>query len=358
MKVSKNLNKIFSSIDHPLMAKIMEEMNITNKKIDFISGDDSNISYVDDKILDFDHKVVAGIYTGTMVKLLKSGDTENLYLTLNGDQIKSEPTKISKIPDEQIEEIAWKTTDRVSMKVGRFFKKFTDDTILPSQLEELVNIYRGTYNSFFENDSRLEIVKGEDIIKWYHHKKYEGNYSLMSGIGSLNKSCTSHARNIELYRDNSNVSLIILKSEKLEDKISGRAILWKAIDGNYFMDRVYTTTDSDIQLFYKMAKENGWYTREHNSAGEARFKSPEGKLVDIKVEVQMEKWEYDGYPYMDTICFLDMKSGILTNIPPTPETIMNYRRIQLYGGRGGWVEMGENIKVEAKKDPHNPSHWN
>ena len=98
--------------------------------------------------------------------------------------------------------------------------------------------------------------------------------------------------------------------------IKGRALLWTGkLDGQpaQFMDRVYTSQDSDVELFKQFAEKNGWWYKISQSM------YPESKLTNGKTskqavfKVDLEEGDWDYYPYMDTMCFLDMDTNTLSN---------------------------------------------
>ena len=74
----------------------------------------------------------------------------------------------------------------------------------------------------------------------------------------------------KLYTKNKDVvSLLVYVDE--DDKVLGRALVWKldksTCEAQYFMDRVYTNNDSDVNRFLNYARENGWMYRQNMSLG-------------------------------------------------------------------------------------------
>ena len=156
---------------------------------------------------------------------------------------------------------------RSDVKIGRFvnkildickkngksipgYKKFTD-----SDVEKFVNAY--TARVLFELSAfdRFEIVKGEEIKKWYHESNYAGQG------GQLNNSCMRFGRCqgfFKIYTDNPEVCQLLILKDETGKKIEGRALLWTTVDGKKFMDRIYTSKDSFIKLFSKWAKDNSY----------------------------------------------------------------------------------------------------
>jgi hypothetical protein len=190
------------------------------------------------------------------------------------------------------------TKGRTEIKIGRWATRiFTEvhKTDLPaSKIEEFVNLYKASIDGTDLNN--FELVEGEDIKKWY----YENNYELRRG--QLGNSCMRYYKCqdfFDIYVKNPEVcKLLILKSAE-KDKITGRALVWKLIDGDYYMDRIYTINDSDKLLFKDYARVN-------------KIEN----LYDVNsnrynLEVKLGDHTYDKYPYMDTFVVYNPTTKIL-----------------------------------------------
>lgn len=189
------------------------------------------------------------------------------------------------------------TSGRSNMTVGKTVRKILKDVlgkqVNNNDLEEFVNQYKALYD---ENKSiDLEIVEGEEIRKCYLVDNY------FNKKGQLGSSCMRHTWNqsyFDIYVENPEVcKLVILKSD---NKIKGRALLWKLKDGGYYLDRPYTNNDSDILLLEKWASDKGYKYFSENFRNEM--------YVILKI-----KGEYKKYPYMDTFRYYNTDKGILTN---------------------------------------------
>ena len=150
-----------------------------------------------------------------------------------------------------------------------------------------------------EKDSKLEIVTGEDISYWYDFNNYQ------SGIGKLGSSCMSEVKPefFDIYTKNENCSMLILKNKN--NKLIGRAILWKTTTGEYFMDRVYTSFDSDENIFYNYAIKNNYIYRTSKTEFFSFMKGSD-KLSSYKttIKVFISNGNLDCYPYVDTLPYL------------------------------------------------------
>jgi hypothetical protein len=190
--------------------------------------------------------------------------------------------------------VGW-TTQRTNLNVGRFFTrvfKTVGVTISDRDRETLVNSYKSVWKLSKDGD-RFELVKGEDIRKWYLETNYQFNK------GQLSNSCMRYERcqkYLDIYVENPEVcSLLILHGEDMT-KIVGRALVWVTEDGSKYLDRIYTNFDSDKNLFMEWAKKNGI---EHSYQND-------------NLKVRLNKSNFNSYPYMDTFFTLDKVENLLT----------------------------------------------
>lgn len=186
---------------------------------------------------------------------------------------------------------------RTEIGIGRWLRRIVIDvykySISDTDIEKFVNQYKASFDG---NDTNFEVVKGEDIRKWY----LEYNYEIVKG--QLGNSCMRYKRcqeYLDIYVKNPEVcSLLIMKSEDSPEKIVGRALLWNLTSGLKFQDRIYTIRDSDRELFEEWADKNDYKT--YDDYYETSY-------------VQLGNHEYEKYPYMDTfVCY-----------NPTTKTLVN-----------------------------------
>lgn len=231
--------------------------------------------------------------------------------------------KTALITTEAEDERLW-STSRNPIRIGRLVRSiltsakinFTD-----KEIEDFTNQWKATYDFAKDALRQFDIVQGEKVAYWYDEDRY------VRGGGSLNNSCMASVETssyFDIYTDNTQVSLVILYSDdgKIEgekytsDKIKGRAILWKCnIDGveSIFMDRIYTTHDSDVELFKQFAEKNGWWYKRSQTMepNETITNGSNSKRASIVVELDFSNFEY--YPYCDTMCYLNEDDGYLYN---------------------------------------------
>ena len=297
--ISQKLKDLLSSINsHPIAMNILQNSNTNTNdfKISFVDIDDSDPKKKD------------------MVSFMVSNKVINLAAKSLGTEIK----RGEEISDTEIKQFRRKVylnqddyygvSGRSITKIGRLVGKLFPNEYKQSgdpgnDIESFVNMYKAARDT-----SNFEIVSGTGVTYWYNGERY------VEGGGSLNNSCMRHSNcedYLEFYVINTDkISLLILKDVENDEKIRGRAILWQldSPSGRTFMDRIYTSKDSDIILFQDFAKENGWLYKKYQSM------DAEGPWVDTKtgsetyITLQVDDLEDPGdggYPYMDTMKYFD-----------------------------------------------------
>ena len=250
-----------------------------------------------------DSNQISDIYT--LIDITDKNDTIS-FIQVNRI-LRAEPETV-KYPDSDVYFLPRKITNvksnefwnrgRTEMSIGRWVRRVIFDlhksSISDSEIEKFVNQYKSSFDDKDKNN--FEIVKGDDIKKWYLSKNYE------SEKGQLGNSCMRYDRcqqYFDIYTKNPEVcSLLIMKSTEDTDKIVGRALLWNLKDGRKYQDRIYTINDSDKILFSQWADNNGYqkYDSSH-----------------IVKEVQLGNHDYEKYPYMDTFVCYNPSHKLLTS---------------------------------------------
>lgn len=246
-------------------------------------------------------------------ELTNEEEDEKRYAVLNKDCL-----TLSEFDDSGI----W-TTARNPIRIGRLVRpllRIAGITVVDRDIEEFTNQWKATYDFAADVLKQFDIVTGKDISYWYDNNFY------VNGGGTLNNSCMSEVYSdyFEIYTSNSQVQLVILYDDngQVQDgkytstKIKGRAILWDAeLSGQkqMFMDRIYTTYDSDVELFKQFAQKNGWFYKDLQSMT-PREKITNGILVNRpEIIVKLSYTLFDYYPYCDTMCFCYIGSKELRN---------------------------------------------
>ena len=81
------------------------------------------------------------------------------------------------------------------------------------------------------------------------------------------------------------------------------------------MDRIYTVTSSDEELFINYARRNGYYYKSTQAYGDYPFINPEGVKEEVAVSVFLKPLDYGLYPYLDSLSYYCPDDGEVTNKP-------------------------------------------
>lgn len=205
---------------------------------------------------------------------------------------------------------------RGEIKIGKVIKALVPmlniSGIKDKDVEEFVNQFKASKT---DTSMEFKLVNGKEIAKYYNEKKY------YSRNGSLGGSCMSDEEKDTFkiyYKNDKKVQLLIYVDNN--DKIHGRALLWKLntspCDAKYFMDRVYVNRDSDEIKFKQLAEEKGFlYKKKMNSYIEDIYKFVyKGEDVFGEVVVKLDG-DFEIFPFIDTMCFLDDNKKSLSNLP-------------------------------------------
>jgi hypothetical protein len=233
-------------------------------------------------------------------------------------------SKLPKDWDEEVDpSLPYNTKGRTEVKVSKIIKYIVTlmdaegewNSVPPKDkdIEAFVNAFKATKAS---TDFKFKEIKGDEIAKYYNQKKY------FNSSGTLGGSCMADESKgtFKIYSQNeTKVKLLVFIDEK-QDKISGRAILWKLskspCDANWFMDRVYTNRDSDFIKFKNYAEEKGYLYKSimnsHTSENvKFRYKGSDVQgIVKVKLDGSAKS-----YPFIDTMCFLNKDKTELSNVP-------------------------------------------
>jgi hypothetical protein len=271
--------------------------------------------------------------TGTLLKILAETQsvTGNTYCMVeevleegSGDPRIGVINKAAMEIDSDELKAIWKTS-RNPVKVGRFARAFLTAAkveFTDRDIEEFVNQYKATFDFAQNALAQFDIVKGKDIIHWYWVDQYQ------SGGGTLNNSCMAEADSdwLAIYAKNKQVSLVVLYDDNgtvndgkyTSTKIKGRAILWEcSVNGQdgMFLDRIYTSHDSDVELFKQYAEKNGWwYKKSQTMSPDEKLTNGSQDLSRPKIVCKVDDADPTGcYPYMDTMCFINTSDNLVGN---------------------------------------------
>jgi len=261
-----------------------------------------------------------------------SNDKVSFLMANKAEEILNGTTRMKNLDFEMHDKI-YKARQRGTMKINRFVndlfnneyqaKQLTPEEKLKlkekgiktaaQHLEDFVNQFKS-----MRDPGKFELVKGPEIPEWYHHEKYETDLGTMGGSCMAYDECQDY---LEFYHLNQHkISMLIMKSKKEEDKIIGRALVWKLDEPSerIFMDRIYTNYDYDVESFKKYAKDNGWlYKFKQNMESSEKIvdtQTDETKFISLLVnDIQMTDDDEPEFPYLDTMKFYSPSLKKITN---------------------------------------------
>lgn len=190
------------------------------------------------------------------------------------------------------------TKSRQEIRIGRVVRLLltaynfnTND----AAIETFVNEFRAVLSIMNDVFSRFEIVEGDDLGFWYNRRNYEFPHQ-----GTLGSSCQAvgNLNWLEIYIKNpQTVKLLMLKSENNDDKIIGRALLWTLDDGRQVMDTIYTSKDSDRNVFIEYGNAKGYLQMNYTDTFVAHI----------------NPGTFDQYPSVDNMNNWDPTTGKISN---------------------------------------------
>jgi hypothetical protein len=82
------------------------------------------------------------------------------------------------------------------------------------------------------------------------------------------------------------------------------------------MDRIYTTFESDTELFKQYAQKNNWWWKKrqtYDMSYRGDITNGTEILEDEEINCELDVVDFEYYPYVDTLCFIDLGSKIASN---------------------------------------------
>lgn len=217
------------------------------------------------------------------------------------------------------------STSRNNIKIGRLVRAILTSAKEPftdKDIEDFVNLYKSTYDVMANALIRFDIVEGKQITYWYNIKRYAkeggilGNSCMAdvpSGYFDIYTSNPESCKMIILYDEDGSID--ISTGKYASTKILGRVLLWTT-DKGQVMDRIYTSSDSDVDLFKEFGKKNGFWWKKHQDS-DCEFTMENGTISDNNpsLTIQLKDTDFEEYPYLDTFYMLNTSNDTLTNDP-------------------------------------------
>ena len=281
-------------------------MSYTRKTADIITSNE--LDYVLEQIKD--NSEVARLLLKQRHSIENLVENHINYISISN----SDKTKISYLTPERLDTIlsngedVWTSPRRFHIKPGGFISKLFK-SVSAREVEVFSTLFRNIQSKV---DYQFKVVKGNNLLQYYHGSSY------YNGGGSLGVSCMKYDNcqdYLGIYTKNPNI-VEMLVAVNSDGRLIGRALLWKLGDKK-IMDRIYTINDEDFQFaFKKWADENGyWYKKEQKWNNTLFFKTRD-KVMCEEISIQLDNFDFEYYPYLDTFKFIDFKTGKLYNYLP------------------------------------------
>lgn len=283
-----------------------------------------------------DRSKIANLLLGEINPKLLVDDYSNYLDISNNDS-----SKISYVNKQRKEKILengfdiWTTYNyRYESKPGAILLRIFNKNVFDNKdIEHFSNLFKSV---LFSDRYNFSIISGNKLKKWYHYDKYSDNG------GSLGRSCMRYdccQNYLDIYPDNNVEMLILTDSDNL---LVGRALLWKAKDvvtGEMVnvLDRIYTNNDDELPLLFKnWAQKNNYIYRKNQSWDSSMNWIENDEIVEKRLSILLENYNYDNYPYLDTFKFLT-SDGYLTNYIPCGFSINSNNKI-LISAEGSYLD--------------------
>ena len=189
---------------------------------------------------------------------------------------------------------------RQSMSMYKFFKKVVPAKFTEKEIKEFCD----TLYAEVALDLKVEIVKGEDIGKFYNK---------LNTSGWAQSSCMSRQplHRFKMYCDNPDtIELALIKNQ---DEVVGRFLRWKTNELGWVEDRVYVKS-YPVKAWYEVrAKaDKAWWMQspKHFIKGDAEEEYI-GKTLNVPVVKVIN--EYHDVAYLDTFIGSNNAQKLVTN---------------------------------------------
>jgi hypothetical protein len=236
-------------------------------------------------------------------------DSEDMVGFINQSKVKTVMDDVYDNP-----ELPFTMAGRGEVKIGKivnYLCSLRGISVKDSDRESFVNAWKASTEV---STIQFKLVSGDDIAKYYDENKYYNR------VGTLGSSCMrdEKEKTFKIYTENPDKVKLLIYVDS-DDKIHGRALVWKVkkspCDSKYFMDRVYTNRDSDINRFKQFADNEGWFYKKFTSAHDSDSVRFIYKGEEVAGEVKLKvKGNFNAYPYLDTMCFLNKDKDSLSNL--------------------------------------------
>ncbi len=230
--------------------------------------------------------------------------------------------------DKDCGELVWDKSKRFHIKPSKVVELMFPGKFKDKEKEDFTLAFRNEVKKDAVQSDYFKIVEGKDIQKYYLSETYL-NYKDIDQDedddyddddrgddeyydGNLFDSCMRYREcksYFKLYTENpKQVKMAVVFNE--EEKVMGRCILWVKEKVTYY-DRIYFYSQKVAKMFQAALDKSGYINASPKNliAGDSR---------DLFVE--LEKTDFDYYPYMDTFAYLNVKNNTIYSEKPRKAT--------------------------------------
>lgn len=200
------------------------------------------------------------------------------------------------LSDDSTEEDDYNPKFRIKARAGKVFRKLFACAGMEKSSDQIAEIVRKWYlftgvnsEGYEASGIKFELCSGERIKWGYYKNNYIDQEECSLGLYSC--MCGRDAQGyLDIYTKNPQVQLMVMT---INGSIVGRSIVWL---GKYH-DRVYanTQTNADIltEYMHSWGLVNVWRSTQAN----------------VPEYIQLDRTEFDYYPYIDTYYYIDVDSN-------------------------------------------------
>ncbi len=310
-KMREQLNRVNNDISKKLLE--LEGQDIPNVDVTFIDCDvEGNVTF---------------ITMANAIKLIKDKYPEatNADLDVSGNKQVADYVYLNDMNAKSYGRANGDTgvyiKSRNTIKIGKLVNKVFKGTLKASEVENFVNDFKASSPS---NIEKIELVSGESIKYWYDTVNYQ------STKGTLGSSCMGGKDKsfFNLYSENKDTCSLLIMT--VDGKLVARALVWKlnSIESKpgekelsefdlkpvYFLDRVYSIEDYQVEKMRRFAIDKGWAIRKDSSVYSNDRIIWKGTTYEVDMSVKVKKSNYGNtFPYMDTFRRYNHFNGTLHN---------------------------------------------
>lgn len=191
----------------------------------------------------------------------------------------------------------WKRDGRQNGKPGKVIRKLFTKKAQKLLKDSDFEIFANFYKSKFNDDGYVFKLLPANIIPDIYDRDSDER---APGDSSLNNSCMNgEGGYLDMYANCKHLQILILKNK--DEKLCGRALVWKLDDNITFMDRVYVAEDFMYEMFVTYAAEQKWWRKKSYKSRDniQSFVDAEGNNVQRVFTIKLDT-DFDKYPYIDT----------------------------------------------------------